>query len=424
MTDKIYSVDLKTLQEPLPPVYVLTAANAKINQETNTLKVTVGDTEVEISTESISELIAAGTLGGTVHEPKESILLPIDVEDVLLKLRGEIARLASEKTEFTGKHVSVPEPEAIRILALVIQHYHPELLEYNHDKCTYKYSIETGAWIMHATVDFTVLDKEIKAGAIGGRVDNPYRVRNSWVEDGCKVEGAYSIIENSYVGNKSRVSNSYLKDTEVKDSLVFDSCLYKASILGNSCVDRITAVVLTTSNASLYSLLAWHYTPICGFKAVGDRENPLVLSHYRDVRYLPVVAIGVGTEDELMTVGRGARNWDISINRGCFHGNLAAFKARIDEDIDRSSLESEKYYAMVEYLALKVDEKRSDYLKPAMQELLKVYDAWLVLVNYKLDNPVYPVYPVYPVCLLPYINVGNKVDKNISGIFKDLIGVE
>lgn len=274
---------------------------------------------------------------------------------------------------------------------------------------------------MHAAVDFTVLDKEIKAGTIGGRVDNPYRVRNSWIEYGCKVEGAYAVVENSYVGNKSRVSNSYIKDTEVKDSLVFDSCLYKTSILGNSCVDRITAVVLSTSNASLYNLLAWYYTPICGFKAAGDRENPLVLSHYKGVRYLPVVAIGVGTEDKLMTVGRGARDWDISINRGCFHGNLAAFKARIDEDIDRSSLESEKYYAMVEYLALKVAEKRSDYLKPAMQELLKVYDAWLALVNYKLDNPVYPVYPV---CLLPYINVGNKVDKNVSGIFKDLIGVE
>lgn len=418
MTDKIYSVDLKTLQEPLPPVYVLTAANAKINQETNTLKVTVGDTEVEINTESISELIAVGTLGGTVHEPKESILLPADVEDVLLKLRGEIARLASEKTAFTGSRVAVSECEAFRILALVIQHYHPELLEYNHDKCTYKYSIETGAWIMHAAVDFTVLDKEIKAGTIGGRVDNPYRVCNSWVEDGCKVEGAYTVIENSYVGNKSRVSNSYLKDTEVKDSLVFDSCLYKASILGNSCVDRITAAVVAASNASLYNLLAWHYTPICGFKAVGDKENPLMLSYYKGVRYLPVVAIGVGTEDELMTVGRGARDWDISINRGCFHGNLAAFKARIDEDIDRSSLESEKYYAMVEYLALKVAEKRSDYLKPTMRELLRVYDAWLTLVNFKSDSPVYPV------CLLPYINVGNKVDKNVSGIFKDLIGVE
>ena len=411
MTDKIYSINLKTLQVPGPAVYVLTAANAKINQETNTLKVTVGDTEVEISTESISELIA-------VHEPKESILLPADVEDVLLKLRGEIARLASEKTTFTGSRVSVPEPEAIRILALVIQHYYPELLEYSHDKCIYKYSIEAGSWIMHAAVDFTVLDKEIKAGTVGGRVENPYRVRNSWVEEGCKVEGAYSVIENSYVGNKSRVSNSYLKDTEVKDSLVFDSCLHKASILGNSCVDRITAAVLATSNASMYNLLAWHYTPICGFKAVGDKENPLVLSYYKGVRYLPVAAIGVGTEDELMTVGRGARNWDISINRGCFHGNLATFKARIDEDIDRSSLESEKYYAMVEYLALKVAEKRSDYLKPAMQELLKVYDAWLALVNYKLDNPVYPV------CLLPYINVGNKVDKNVSEIFKDLIGVE
>ena len=411
MTDKIYSVDLKTLQVPSPAVYVLTAANAKINQDTNTLKVTVGDTEVEISTESISELIA-------VHEPKESILLPTDVEDVLLKLRGEVARLVSDKTVFTGKHVAVPEPEAIRILALVVQRYHPELLEYSHDKCTYKYSIEAGSWIMHAVVDFTVLDKEIKAGTIGGRVENPYRVRNSWVEEGCKVEGAYAVVENSYVGNKSRVSNSYLKDTEVNDSLVFDSCLYKASILGNSCVDRITAAVLTTSNASLYNLLAWHYTPICGFKAVGDKENPLVLSYYKGVRYLPVVAIGVGTEDELMTVGRGARNWDISINRGCFHGNLAAFKARIDEDIDRSSLESEKYYAMVEYLALKVDEKRSDYLKPAMRELLKVYDAWLALVNYKLDNPVYPV------CLLPYINIGNKVDKEVTEIFKDLIGVE
>ena len=411
MTDKIYSVDLKTLQAPLPAVYVLTAANAKINQETNTLKVTVGDTEVEISTESISELIA-------VHEPKESILLPADVEDVLLKLRGKIARLVGEKTTFTGSRVSVPECEAFRILALVIQHYHPELLEYNHDKCTYKYSIEVGAWIMHAAVDFTVLDKEIKAGTIGGRVDNPYRVRNSWVEDGCKVEGAYAVVENSYVGNKSRVSNSYIKDTEVNDSLVFDSCLYKTSILGNSCVDRITAAVVATSNASLYNLLVWHYTPICGFKAVGGKENPLVLSHYRDIRYLPVVAIGVGTEDELMTVGRGARDWDISINRGCFHGNLAAFKARIDEDIDRSALESEKYYAMVEYLALKVDEKRSDYLKPTMQELLKVYDAWLALINCKLDNSVYPV------CLLPYINLGNKVDKNVSGIFKDLIGVE
>lgn len=408
MTDKIYSVDLKTLQEPLPPVYVLTAFNAKINQETNTLKVTVDDTEVEINTESISELIA-------VHEPKESILLPTDVEDTLLKLRGEVARLVSEKTAFTGSRVAVSECEAIRILALVIQHYHPELLEYSHDKCIYKYSIEAGAWIMHAAVDFTVLDKEIKAGTIGGRVDNPYRVCNSWVEEGCKVEGVYSVIENSYVGNKSRVSNSYIKDTEVKDSLVFDSCLYKTSILGNSCVDRITAAVFATSNASLYSLLAWYYSPICGFKAVGDRENPLVLSHYRDTRYLPVVAIGVGTEDELMTVGRGARDWDISINRGCFHGNLAAFKARIDEDIDRSALESEKYYAMVEYLALKVAEKRSDYLKPAMRELLKVYDAWLVLVNYN---------PVYPVCLLPYINVGNKVDKNVSEIFKDLIGVE
>jgi hypothetical protein len=411
MTDKIYSVDLKTLQEPLPPVYVLTAFNAKINQETNTLKVTVGDTEVEISTESISELIA-------VHEPKESILLPADVEDVLLKLRGEIARLVGEKTTFTGKRVAVSECEAFRILALVIQHYHSELLEYSHDKCTYKYSIETGAWIMHATADFTVLDKEIKAGTIGGRVDNPYRVRNSWVEEGCKVEGAYAVVENSYVGNKSRVSNSYIKDTEVKDSLVFDSCLYKASILGNSCVDRITAAVVTISNASLHNLLAWYYSPICGFKAVGDKENPLMLSYYKGVRYLPVVAIGVGTEDELMTVGRGARNWDISINRGCFHGNLATFKARIDEDIDRSALESEKYYAMVEYLALKVDEKRSDYLKPAMRELLKVYDAWLALVNYN------PVYPVYPVCLLPYINLGNKVDKNVSGIFKDLIGVE
>lgn len=411
MTDKIYSIDSKTLQVPLPAVYVLTAANAKINQETNTLKVTVGDTEVEISTESISELIA-------VHEPKESILLPTDVEDVLLKLRGEIARLASEKTTFTGSRVSVPEPEAIRILALVIQHYYPELLEYSHDKCTYKYSIEVGAWIMYATVDFTVLDKVIKAGTVGGRVENPYRVRNSWVEEGCKVEGAYTVIENSYVGNKSRVSNSYLKDTEVKDSLVFDSCLYKASILGNSCVDRITAAVVATSNASLYNLLAWHYTPICGFKAVGDKENPLVLSHYRDTRYLPVVAIGVGTEDELMTVGRGARDWDISINRGCFHGNLAAFKARIDEDIDRSALESDKYYAMVEYLTLKVADKRSDYLKPAMQELLKVYDAWLALINCKLDSHVYPV------CLLPYINVGNKVDKNVSEIFKDLIGVE
>ena len=54
MTDKIYSIDLKTLQEPLPAVYVLTAFNAKINQDTNTLKVTVGDTEVEISTESVS----------------------------------------------------------------------------------------------------------------------------------------------------------------------------------------------------------------------------------------------------------------------------------------------------------------------------------------------------------------------------------
>lgn len=411
MTDKIYSIDLKTLQVSSPAVYVLTAFNAKINQETNTLKVTVGDTEVEISTESISELIA-------VHEPKESILLPTDVEDVLLKLRGEIARLVSEKTTFTGSHVSVPEPEAIRILALVIQYYHPELLEYSHDKFTYKYSIEAGSWIMHAAMDFTVLNKEIKAGTIGGRVDNPYRVRNSWVEEGCKVEGTYAVVENSYVGNKSRVSNSYIKDTEVKDSLVFDSCLYKASILGNSCVDRMTAAILATSNVSLYNLLAWHYTPICGFKAVGNKENPLVLSYYKGVRYLPVVAIGVGTEDELMTVGRGARNWDISINRGCFHGNLAAFKARIDEDIDRSALESEKYYAMVEYLALKVAEKRSDYLKPAMQELLKVYDAWLALVNYKLDNPVYPV------CLLPYINVGNKVDKNVSGIFKDLIGVE
>ena len=73
---------------------------------------------------------------------------------------------------------------------------------------------------------------------------------------------------------------------------------------------------------------------------------------------------------------------------------------------------------MVEYLTLKVADKRSDYLKPAMQELLKVYDAWLALINCKLDSHVYPV------CLLPYINVGNKVDKNVSEIFKDLIGVE
>lgn len=72
----------------------------------------------------------------------------------------------------------------------------------------------------------------------------------------------------------------------------------------------------------------------------------------------------------------------------------------------------------VEYLALKVDEKRSDYLKPTMRELLKVYDAWLALVNHRPDSPIYPV------CLLPYINLGNKVDKNVSGIFKDLIGVE
>ncbi len=89
-----------------------------------------------------------------------------------------------------------------------------------------------------------------------------------------------------------RVSNSYLKDTEVNDSLVFDSCLYKTSILGNSCVDRaITAAVLTT----LVMLACTQPTgmalpPICGFKAVGDRKS-LVLSHYRGIRY-PVVAIG------------------------------------------------------------------------------------------------------------------------------------
>lgn len=406
MTDKIYSIDLKTLRASNPAVFVLTAFNTEINQETNTIKVVVGDIEIEINIEPISEFI-------TNYKLKESVLQIADVEDMLLKLRGKITKLISEKIDNVDLRVAVPVYEAIKLLALVIQQYRPDILEYSIGKCIYKYSIKAGAWIMRAAVDFTVQGKEIKAGTIGGKVDNPYHIHDSWIEEGSIVEGACTFIDNSYVSSNSRVGSSYIKDSTVDNSAVFYSCLYKTSIMNDSNIDKVTAAALATSNTRLYKALVYHYTPICGFKAVGDVANPLVLSYYKEVNYLPVVAIGVGTEDNIMTVGRGARNWDISINRGCFHGNLADFKARIDKDIDRSALESEKYYAMVEYLALKVAEKRSDYLKPAMRELLKVYDNWLASVN---DKTVFPVY------LLPYIDVDVNVDNKVTRIMKKLMG--
>ncbi len=50
-----------------------------------------------------------------------------------------------------------------------------------------------------------------------------------------------------------------------------------------------------------------------------------------------------------MTAGRGAWDW-LSVSIVVAHGNLGCFQSTADVDIDQSALESEKYYAIVEYL--------------------------------------------------------------------------
>lgn len=294
-------------------------------------------------------------------------------------------------------------------------------------------------WRAMAKQSFMILNNyttyKVEAGEVSADMLNPFSllagIKPSWVT-GKGVLGNGAILVNSIVdlGDKreqfSNLDNTLVVDASVirndiiKNSAIINASVYKSSLLNSHIYDTNLDHSAVENTMMYTNSQVVRDVSYCYLHNTDSTAKALHFDVFPDFseRLMPRVASGVGTEDELMTVGRGARDWDISINRGCFHGNLAAFKARIDEDIDRSSLESEKYYAMVEYLALKVAEKRSDYLKPAMQELLKVYDAWLVLANYKLYNPVYPV------CLLPYINVGNKVDKNVSEIFKDLIGVE
>ena len=66
---------------------------------------------------------------------------------------------------------------------------------------------------------------------------------------------------------------------------------------------------------------------------------------------------------------------EVKIIRGCFHGTLAEFKDRIDENFGRTALDSEQYYAFVKYMHDKVASKRYYAILPLVQESLKVFDC-------------------------------------------------
>lgn len=359
-----YEICKPTLMIDLTPLAPLTYQSSTAN----TLVFSSGDKQFEIDAKPVVELV--------IEIVSATPIFTQSSKELLLKLRGLVTKLAQKQVEAGIARISLSEREANALLIKVVEMHKPELLEYRQDSVLFKYEPDNDAWRIHAEGEFIVQNHLIKKGTTGGLVENPKFFVKSWVDLDSTVTGLISQVSNTYISNGSKVINSFVANSTVEYSRLIASVAYDSYVEG-SFFDNVVSIDSRIHSSQLERALVSYYRPIVQVTFVGDSTNPLVVTHYKGVRYLPLHIEGVGTDEAGLTVGRGARNWDISINRGCFHGTLERFKQRIDDDLDRDALESEKYYGLVEYMTLKVASKRSDYMRDLINKMLIVYDIWL-----------------------------------------------
>jgi hypothetical protein len=290
----------------------------------------------------------------------------------------------------------------------------PELLQYTNpaegnDYLRFEYDVESESWVVYANQDFTAAKscKVITKGTKGGTVSDPTLILgNTWIEEGSYVEG-HSVLKDVEIRNDSGVDGSILYDTlvdagsSVMRSFVFNSTLESTDVV--NC--RLIGCNYLTSY--LYGMHGLRNSNDYVHYSCGDDQR-FIAVEAKSQCFNPITADNVGTEGGQMIVGVTVTG-DVKIIRGCFHGTLAEFKDRIDENFGRTTLDSEQYYAFVKYMHDKVASKRYYAILPLVQESLKVFDC-LNGISFR------PSYSNHPILSTRIPNYNNGVTNLIRAI--------
>ena len=290
----------------------------------------------------------------------------------------------------------------------------PELLQYTNpaegnDYLRFEYEREYDSWRVYANKDFTTTaDKTITKNTKGGLVDNPVAILgNTWIEEGSYVEG-HSVLKDVEVRNDSGVDDSILYNTlvevgsRVTRSFVFNSTLESTDVI--NC--RLIGCNYLTSY--LYGMHGLRNSNDYVHYSCSDDQR-FIAVEAKNQCFNPITADNVGTEGGQMIVGVTVTG-DVKIIRGCFHGTLAEFKDRIDENFGRTTLDSEQYYAFAKYMHDKVASKRYHAILPLVQESLKVFDC----LNGISFRPSYSNHPIFSTRIPNYNNGVNNLIQAID----------
>lgn len=264
----------------------------------------------------------------------------------------------------------------------------------------FEYDVESERWVVYANQDFasTKSRNVITKGTKGGTVSDPTLILgNTWIEEGSYVEG-HSVLKDVEVRNDSGVDDSILYNTlvetgsKVERSFVFDSALESTSVVNSRLIG---CNYLTSYLYGMHGLQSCndYVNYSCG------NDNRFIAVEAKSQRFNPITADNVGTEGGQMIVGVTVTG-DVRIVRGCFHGTLAEFKDKIDENFGRTTLDSEQYYAFVKYMHDKVASKRYHAILPLVQESLKVFDC----LNSISFRPSYSNHPIFSTRIPNYNN--------------------
>ena len=264
----------------------------------------------------------------------------------------------------------------------------------------FEYDVESERWVVYANQDFTVAKscKVITKGTKGGTVSNPTLILgNTWIEEGSYVEG-HSVLKDVEVRNDSGVDGSILYNTlvdagsSIMQSFVFNSTLESTDVV--NC-RLIGCNYLTSYLYGVHGLQ--NSNDYVNYSCGNDRR--FIAVYAKGQCFNPITADNVGTEGGQMIVGVTVTG-EVKIIRGCFHGTLAEFKDRIDENFGRTTLDSEQYYAFAKYMHDKVASKRYHAILPLVQESLKVFDC----LNGISFRPSYSNHPIFSTRIPNYNN--------------------
>ena len=270
----------------------------------------------------------------------------------------------------------------------------PELLQYTNpaegnDYIRFEYEREYDSWRVYANKDFTVGDNTITKNTKGGLVDNPVAILgNTWIEEGSYVDG-HSVLKDVEVRNDSGVDGSILYNTLVDaGSSIMQSFVFYSNLNSTNVVNcrLIGCNYLTSYLYGVHGLQ--NSNDYVNYSCGNDRR--FIAVYAKGQCFNPITADNVGTEGGQMIVGVTVTG-EVKIIRGCFHGTLAEFKDRIDENFGRTTLDSEQYYAFVKYMHDKVASKRYHAILPLVQESLKVFDC----LNGISFRPSYSNHPIF-----------------------------